>query len=118
MKNRNVNVNRLLMLAFLATLVFASQAYLSANKHSTTRNANNSQLIISLNKNTYLESEPIWVDVAVHLDKTQKLERKPILEPSNDMQIILRNSKGETIEYIGGISEVILQGKKYPDTLF
>lgn len=119
MNQQNKKIQKKLWLAILITFVFASQAFLSISKNVNNEFANHSKLRIALNKDTFLESEPIWLEVNAFLDESQKLDRKPILEPSNDLKLTLRNSKGENMKYVGGISDFILEeGKKYPDTLF
>lgn len=78
---------------------------------------NSTYFNIYIDKTDYLESEPIWLTADIIIDKKMKLDRKPVLDPSNDLKLILRNSKGDTLKF-AGISLTAIGNKDYPDTMF
>lgn len=102
------------ILLVYATLVFSFSISISKNEESN----QNIEISIKTPKSSYLESEPIWVEYFVRIDRKKiKLDYKPELDPSADIKLILINSKNDTMNYVGGRG-FYLRTKDYPDTLW
>jgi hypothetical protein len=62
---------------------------------------------IKSSKEVYLESEPVWLEIEVNIDKEMELDKPPIITPLGDVEFILINSHVDTIKYFkGGYSQI------------
>lgn len=76
---------------------------------------------IFLIKDTYLESEPIFLEQTVTFNREVVLDRSPVLFYGSEDVVLLISSTGDTLEYHGGEGDYLSEGKKMynsKDTLF
>lgn len=76
------------------------------------------KLIISTDKINYLEGEVIWRECKLVVDKSVKLDYKPVLGSTLDLQENIKNSKNIYMPYTGGCYHSIGKQKEYSDTIY
>lgn len=74
-------------------------------------------LKIKSSKNLYYESEPVWIEIEIKIDKSIKLDKSPVLLPPGDLEFFLTNSKGDTIKHIEG-SYTMIESKDHSEYYF
>jgi hypothetical protein len=102
-----------LYVLFLISMFLFGEVYSYQEKSNT----DSVKLTLTSNKNLYLESELIWIELDIVIDKNLKLDYRPLLYPGNDLNLSLINSKKDTIKYRGGHVDALIR-KDYPDSMY
>jgi hypothetical protein len=103
----------LLLLSGIISLAFN---FTSSSNISLQNNYDCADLNINLNKSVYMFSEPIWLELNLILDNKCNIYYQPELSVGNDVELLLSNQNGDTIDFIGGTTDYIQRNKIYDTT--